>query len=297
MPKKPRTDSLGDRMKRYEATTRFLLPKRTYTILRVDGRAFHTFTRGLDKPYDLNFIKYMDDVAFDLCSQIPGAQFAYVQSDEASVLAVDFLDIKSEPWFDGSVQKFVSVGAAVATATFNRRVAEEYYFAAYAAQGDSHRTFSKMSKKKPIAQFDARVFTIPDPIEVENYFVWRQQDAERNSVTMLAQAYATHKQLMGKNRAAQHEIIHAAGDNWAKHPTSFKHGRVIRRSRPPAPEFIEAMRKHPNVVVLGKKPEDFTSWFVDRETPSFTKDRDYIRGLIPVVWENDLLVRKAEAGG
>jgi tRNA(His) guanylyltransferase len=290
MPKKPRTDSLGDRMKRYEATTRFLLPKRTYTILRVDGRAFHTFTRGLDRPYDLNFIKYMDDVAFDLCSQIPGAQFAYVQSDEVSVLAVDFLDIKSEPWFDGSVQKFVSVGAAVATATFNRRVAEEYFFAAYSGAGDSHRSFSKMSKKKPIAQFDARVFTIPDPIEVENYFVWRQQDAERNSVTMLAQAYATHKQLMGKNRAAQHEIIHAAGDNWAKHPTSFKHGRVIRRSD------VKEWGKD-----LGEQPKDEAysvgSWFVDRETPSFTKDRDFIRNLIPVVWENDLLVRKAEAGG
>ena len=78
--------------------------------------------------------------------------------------------------------------------------------------------FDSRRDKRPTAVFDARVFIIPDLIEVENYFVWRQQDAERNSVMMLARAYASHKALAGKNRAAQHEIIHEAGDNWAKHP-------------------------------------------------------------------------------
>ena len=109
----PRKDALGDRMKRYENVTRFTLPRRTYTILRVDGRAFHSWTKGLEKPYDLNFMECMDRAAIALCSQIAGAQCAYVQSDEISVLCVDFLDIATEPWFDGSVQKFASVGASI----------------------------------------------------------------------------------------------------------------------------------------------------------------------------------------
>ena len=106
-------------MKRYEETTRFTLPRRTYTILRVDGRAFHSWTRGLAKPYDNQLMDCMDAVAVALCSQISGSQFAYVQSDEISILAVDFLDTETQSWFDGNVQKWASVGASIATMAFN----------------------------------------------------------------------------------------------------------------------------------------------------------------------------------
>src|SRR5271170_1000953 len=224
-------DALGDRMKRYEEATRFSLPRRTYTIIRIDGRAFHSWTRGLEKPYDTDFMHLMDWTAVALCEQISGAQFAYVQSDEISVLAVDFLDINTEPWFDGNIQKWCSVGASIATAEFNVYVASAYFGRMYDMEHDPEagKDYSKIAKKAPDAVFDSRVFIIPDLIEVENYFVWRQQDAERNSVMMLARAHASHKQLAGKNRAAQHEIIHAAGDNWAKHPVDFKHGRVVRK--------------------------------------------------------------------
>ena len=94
---------------------------------------------------------------------------------------------------------------------------------------------------------------------------------------MLARAYASHKQLSGKNRAAQHDIIHAAGDNWAKHPVNFKHGRVVRKESE------------------GSEPR--SHWRVDRNTPVFTKNREYLRGLIPVIWNDDLLVRKAASNG
>src|SRR5271167_4753095 len=117
-----RRDALGDRMKRYEEATKFTLPRRTYTLLRVDGRAFHTWTRGLDKPYDTAFIKCINVAAVRLCETIPGSQFAFVQSDEISVLAVDFLDINTEPWFDGNIQKWVSVSASTAAAAFNEAV-------------------------------------------------------------------------------------------------------------------------------------------------------------------------------
>jgi tRNA(His) guanylyltransferase len=277
-----RRDALGDRMKRYEATTRFTLPRRTYTILRVDGRAFHSWTRGLEKPYDTEFMSFMDMAAIALCEQISGAQFAYVQSDEISVLAVDFLNINTEPWFEGNVQKWASVGASIATAEFNVYVASAYFGRMYDMEIDKEagKEYSKIAKKAPDAVFDARVYTIPDLIEVENYFVWRQQDAERNSVMMLARAYASHKQLAGKNRAAQHEIIHKAGDNWAKHPAGFKHGRMVHK-----------------VVKLGGDDAGRSSWKTDQNTPVFTKDREYLRGKIPVIWNDDLLIRKAASAG
>ena len=283
---KTRRDALGDRMKRYEEATRFTLPRRTYTILRVDGRAFHSWTRGLSKPYDVELMECIDRTAIALCESIPGSQFAYVQSDEISVLAVDFLDIATESWFDGNVQKWASVGAAIATMAFNEAVRSyagrtRQIDGALLPGGDTATEEIKIGIKRPNAVFDARVFTVPDPIEVENYFVWRQQDAERNSVMMLARAYASHKQLAGKKRAEQHEIIHKAGDNWAKHPVRFKHGAVIRK-------FNYQYEKNPPL---------HGNWFMDEETPTFTKQRDYLRNLVPIIWNDDLLVRKATANG
>ena len=279
-----RRDALGDRMKRYEEATRFILPRRTYTLLRVDGRAFHSWTRGLNKPYDSEFMYAMDQTAETLCGSIPGAQFAYVQSDEISVLAVDFLDIKTEPWFDGNIQKWASVAAALATSAFNSVVSSFVRDNKFMHENPTGRgVITKIGDKQANAAFDARVFTIPDPIEVENYFVWRQQDAERNSVTMLARAYASHKALAGKKRADQHEIIHAAGDNWAKHPVRFKHGGVIRHVRWTTSHGVEHTHK--------------TNWHLDDNTPVFTKDRAYLRSLVPIVWNDDLLVRKATANG
>lgn len=250
---RPKTDTLGDRMKAYEAVTRYILPRRTYTILRVDGRAFHTWTKKLKRPYDKDFMICVDTAAIALCETISGSQFAFVQSDEISLLATDFADIKTQAWFDGVVQKWASVAAAIAAEAFNTKVAM-YAF------------------HKPDAVFDARVFTIPDHVEVENYFVWRQKDAVRNSVTMLAQAYASHKQLHGKSIEERHEIIHTAGDNWAKHPVGFIHGRVIRRATGEDYGAPETTPKESN-------------WIVDDKTPVFTKNREYLQNLVPIAWD------------
>src|SRR5271170_4253431 len=252
MANSSRRDALGDRMKRYEEASRFTLPRRTYTIIRVDGRAFHTWTRGLTRPYDKEFMECMDAAAIKLCENVSGSQFAYVQSDEISVLAVDFLDINTEPWFDGNIQKWASVGAACAASAFNHALGSYVHDNKFMRDNPTGRgIITKLGDKEPNAVFDARVFTIPDPIEVENYFVWRQQDAERNSVMMLARAYASHKALAGKKRADQHEIIHAAGDNWAKHPVRFKHGGVIQR------------------IPYGGRVQgtETSNWFVNENTP------------------------------
>lgn len=196
-------DSLGDRMKsQYENRTRFSLPRRTYTIIRLDGRAFHSFCRNLERPFDYQFMRDMDATAVHLCEQLQGSAYAYVQSDEISILLTDFAKITTDAWFDGNVQKMVSVGASIATAYFN-------------------------SLRLSMATFDARVFTIPDAIEVSNYFVWRQQDASRNSVQMVAQSLYSHKELHGKNVNEQQDLIHLKGMNWNDYPVRAKRGGFV----------------------------------------------------------------------
>ena len=223
----------------------------------------------------------MDFAAVVLCEQVAGARLAFVQSDEISLLATDFADVKTEPWFEGGVQKWASVGASIATMAFNLAVAR------YGAR-NLEMDITAVGDKRPDAVFDARAFTVPDMVEVENYFVWRQKDAVRNSVTMLAQAYASHKQLQGKSVAERHEIIHAAGDNWAKHPGNFRNGRVVRKSG--AEEWGKDLGEQPH------RKYAIGNWIVDAETPVFTRDRAYLRGLIPLAWEDDLVVRKVTDG-
>lgn len=211
-------DSLGDRMKKqYEDRTRFFLPRRTYTIARVDGKAFHSYTRGLRRPFDDDFIGWMNETALALCDEVQGCEFGFVQSDEISLLLTDFAKITTDAYFDGNVQKIASVTASIATREFNLR------------------------SSKPTALFDSRVFTIPDPTEVENYFIWRQQDAERNSLQSLCQAHFSAKQLHGASRGAQHELLHGIGINWNDLAPELKRGRLV--SQPwavsPAPQFTK----------------------------------------------------------
>jgi tRNA(His) 5'-end guanylyltransferase len=265
-------------MKRYEAPTQLVLPRRTYTIMRVDGRAFHTWTRGLAKPYDMGFMRCMDAAAIALCEEVSGAKFAFVQSDEISLLARDFDNIDTQAWFDGNIQKWVSVGASIASTAFNTSVLEHINHSVTVPSKNY------IGLKDGDATFDARVFTIPDRTEVENYFIWRQKDAVRNSVTMLAQAYASHKQLQGKTVADRHEIIHKAGDNWAKHPVSFKHGRVIRR-HVFVPEFPDGLSHAMMNAELERAKEraKTSNWIVDGSTPIFTVERKFLTDLIPVI--------------
>ena len=226
-------DGLGDRMKgNYENRTRFFLPRRTFTILRVDGKAFHTYTRGMQKPCDPRLVVCMDETAKALVKDCQGAQFAYVQSDEISVLLTDFATIQTDAWFDGNLQKVVSVAASIATCTFN----------AVAFQ----------TGLNPNALFDARAFAIPDPIEVENYFIWRQQDAVRNSIQGLAQSLFSRSQLEGLScNELQEKLFQECGVNWNDLPAEQKRGRVVLRDGGCA------------------------------APPTFTQDRAYLQQLIP----------------
>lgn len=225
-------DDLGNRMKSfYEDKTRFYLCRKTNHVLRIDGKAFHSYTKGLNRPFDEDFIADMNETAKFLCSEIQGAKIGYVQSDEISIWFNDENSIDTDLWFNGNIQKIASVSASITTCKFNTL--------------RSNRGFDKP------AYFDARVFTIPSLEEVVNYFIWRQNDAVRNSICSVAQSLYSHKELHGKNQNDQQELIFQKGLNWNDFPSRQKRGSSIRR--------INGI------------------WTVDDDTPIFTSNRDYIR--------------------
>lgn len=205
------SDDLGDRMKRYyENRTRYYLPRRTYTVIRVDGRAFHTYCRGLEKPFDLRLMEDVIETARYLCQKIAGARLAYAQSDEVSVLLTDFGRETSDAWFDGNVQKLASVSASLATAKFNQ------------LRVDNTRLPGQL------AAFDARAFTIPDPVEVANYLIWRQRDATKNSISLVARAYLSHRDVQGRTGNELQNILWSRHQvNWNDFDSRFKRGTLV----------------------------------------------------------------------
>lgn len=232
-------DSLGDRMKDfYENRTRNFLPRRTYTIIRVDGKAFHTYTKGLEKPFDQKLINDMDETACYLCKNIQGAKFAFVQSDEISILLTDFDRLNTNAWFDGNIQKIASISASLATAKFNEL------------------------RPNKIALFDSRVFTIPSDVEVENYFIWRQNDTVRNSIQSVVYNLYSPKEVHGKNTDELMIMGFKKGANWHDLPPKLKRGRLIVKQS------------------YEKEGATRTKW-VCIEPTIFTQDREFFKSIIP----------------
>lgn len=265
-------DELGDRMKKfYEDRYRFYLTRRTPVIIRLDGNAFHTFTKGLEKPFDKDFITIMQKTCKYLCENIQGCVGGYVQSDEISLLLIDYKNLNSDAWFDYNLQKITSLAAARATITFNNLIRqiildaednaktfEEAY--EYNAADEKHALAYKWRDKQGYAIFDARAFNIPEE-EVCNYFIWRQKDATRNSINSLAQAHFSHSQLQGKNLSEVQDMLINIGINWNDLPTEQKRGSFIRKYE----EF------HTNVA---------ERWIIDKNMPILTERRSYIEELI-----------------
>lgn len=274
------TTALGDRMKQYEAATRAVLPRRTYTIARVDIRAARSYLRLARRPFDAAFMEVMDATAAALCKEMSGAVFAYVQSDEISVLLADFGSVHSEPWFAGVVQKMASIAAATATAEFNHLA-----YIASLAEGRLDVPHTK-------AAFDARAFTIPDPVEVANYFVWRQRDATRNSVSMAAQAHFSHKRLHGLNGGQMQELLWSEkGANWNDYPDGAKRGRVCVRVTAEEPVTYTDKRTGAENTV-----DAVRSRWVTQPAPHFTATPgSFLAGAIPPLPSLAELVTAGEA--
>lgn len=199
-------DSLGDRMKGYEEAVRTSLPRRLPIIIRVDGKAFHTYTRGCERPFDPKLQEVMNETAKALCKEIQGVQLAYIQSDEISLLLHNYKTFTTQPWFGNQIQKMVSVAAGTASAIFTSR---------------SPTIFNEIKH----AVFDARVFIVPTE-DVCNYFIWRQQDTIRNSVQMLARSVFSHKECDSMSIVQLKEMLQARGRDWGGESEANRYGRI-----------------------------------------------------------------------
>lgn len=232
-------DDFGKRMKTYENSYRFTLPRRMPVILRIDGCHFHTFTRGMDKPFDDKLIEAFWETCKFLGENIMGAKLIYHQSDEISILITNYDTIQTDSWFSNNLQKMASVSASMAAAKFNEVIRKSY-------------------PDKELAFFDSRAWVIPQD-EVNNYFTWRQQDASKNSISMAAFANFVHKDLHGlSGNQLQEKLFSEKGINWDKFPTWKKRGACIIKK-----EYLKenAMRRR---------------WETDLDIPLFSKDRNYV---------------------
>lgn len=233
-------DGLGDRMKsNYESRSKTTLLRRTPVIIRLDGKAFHTFTKGLNKPYDTTLMDTMQKTMEYLCKNIQGCKIGYTQSDEITLLLNDYEKIETCAWFDYEVQKMCSVSASMATMIFNKIFKE--------LSDSSNPTYKN---KFDNVMFDSRVFNIPKE-EVCNCFIWRQQDATRNAIQLLGQNYFSHKELHKKScNNIQDMLMEKYTINFNNERTDFKRGSCCYK--------------------------DGIEWIIDREIPIFTQDRDFI---------------------
>lgn len=209
-------DGIGARMKAYEKTyTENYIPPNSYGIVRVDGKAFHTYTKNLKKPYDFDLIRDMGVVAQVLCKEIQGARFAYTQSDEISVFFEDVSSEKSQQWCGGKITKMVSISAAIASANLT-------------LIRSTRRPDMAGSAPNP-AYFDSRVFVLPDPQAVVDYFNWRWADCVKNSISMLASAHFSDKQLHGKSTEDRKIMLSDIGMPWFDQEPVAKVGQLTEK--------------------------------------------------------------------
>lgn len=281
--KKMKRDDLGNRMKTfYEEIPKTRLMRRCPVICRLDGRSFHTFTRGFKRPFDDVLIKTMQETAKYLCENIQGCSLAYTQSDEISLLLIDYQRFETSAWFDYEIQKMCSISASMVTMAFNRIFVESYNKWGSGRNSDYNlnedidefirleKVYSKALKSG--AMFDSRVFNIPRE-EVCNYFYWRQLDASRNSIQMVGQANFSHKELQYKScNDIQDMLTTQNGINWNDFPTYQKRGSCVVKEN-----YLDATPESTDSESIRSR------WIIDRDIPIFKGEgREYIERFVNV---------------
>ena len=273
--------TLGDRMKNnYENISRYYLTRRMPIIIRIDGKSFHTFTKGFKKPFDDILVKTMQDTMKYLCENIQGCVLGYTQSDEISLVLVDYAELTTDAWFGNNLQKMCSVSASMATLAFNkaftRNISKQSkrFYTEYLEEKDASYIETLEIAMNKGAMFDSRVFTIPKE-EVCNYMLWRQQDATRNSILSVGQANFSHKDLHGKScNNIQDMLMTQKGINWNDCATTLKRGSCCIKVDDGLAQYDEAG----NICGYTQRSQ----WIIDNEIPIFSQDRNYIERLINV---------------
>ena len=251
-------DNLGDRMKEnYENRAKTQLLRRTPVIIRLDGKAFHTFTRGFKKPFDDILTEAMQQTMLTLCKEIQGCVLGYTQSDEITLVLTDYKKLETAAWFDYDVQKICSVSASIATLVFNRSFAKQcaLYVPSYSTDINNAHINSIYNG----ALFDSRCFNIPKE-EVTNCVLWRQQDAIRNSINSVGQTNFSHKELQGLSTdQILKKLLEEKQIDWNKIPVHLQRGSCC----------------------IKREVNGIDSWFIDTKIPIFKgEDRNYIEKLI-----------------
>ena len=260
------TSDLANRMKEYEKRNQYYLQKRTPVAIRVDGRSFHTFTKGFKRPFDDILMKSMQETAKYMCENIQGAKLAYVQSDEITIILTDYDTLETDCWFNYRTDKLCSISASMATMAFNK------FFEANVKNYIRNimpniltplaETYMKAAEKG--AMFDARCFNIPKE-EVTNLIYWRQLDATRNSIQMVGQANFSHKELQNKTCNMIQDMLHEQkGINWNDYPTVCKRGSACIYT-----EYANMNGSHNS------------GWIIDKEMPILKgENRAYVDDLV-----------------
>lgn len=276
----PIRDDLGARMKTfYEQIPKTKLMRRCPVALRIDGKAFHTFTRGFQKPFDEVLIKSMQETMKYLCENIQGCVLGYTQSDEITLILIDYQKLTSAAWFDYEVQKICSIAASMATMAFNKLFRDnvgDYLYENYDDQylADYIETLQNAVNKG--AMFDARCFNIPKE-EVTNLVYWRQLDASRNSIQMVGQANFSHKELQNRScNEIQDMLMTQKGINWNDLPIYQKRGSCCVRNK-----IVLFRGSIMETAQLRDTSKSENEWIIDTEIPIFKNEgREYIYRLI-----------------
>lgn len=274
---------IGNRMKQYEHNNRKYLERKVPVIIRIDGRVFHTFTRGFEKPFDEVLVKSMQQTTKYLCENIQGCKFGYTQSDEISLLLTDYDNEKTDAWFRYNVQKLCSIAASMATLAFNKYFlnnVQDYEFdCCYDPDNDNigdrivpgrEEDFHRYDKALKFgATFDARCFNLPKD-EVANYFYWRQLDAMRNSIQMVGQENFSHRELQNKTcEDVKSILLNIKGIDYERFDIKLRCGACCYFK-----SFVPEGSK--NIHKL---------WLIDYYTPIFKDNRDYINRLVYIEGE------------
>ena len=284
-------DDLGTRMKEfYEQVPKTRLVRRMPVAIRIDGKAFHTFTRGFRKPFDHILIKTMQETTKYLCENIQGCVLGYTQSDEITLILVDYQKLTSSAWFDYEVQKLCSISASMATMVFNRvfvKNVDEWgrlTFPNWDEGGTNEEVDVDLLKLNDAYQraigkgatFDARCFNIPKE-EVTNLVYWRQLDASRNSIQMVGQANFSHKELQNKScNDIQDMLMTQKGINWNDLPTYQKRGSCcVRNNIVIESDGVKA------IIQLRDTSKSENEWIIDTDIPIFKGEgREYVDRLV-----------------
>ena len=269
-------DDLGTRMKEfYEKPYKTKLTRRTPVAIRIDGKAFHTFTRGFAKPSDKVLMTAMQRTMEYLCKNIQGCVFGYTQSDEITLILIDYQKFTSSAWFDYEVQKICSISASMGTMAFNKFFEKNIndwisknapsFHEVWHNPEDEKLYHAYLNASKKGAMFDSRCFNIPKE-EVANLIYWRQLDAARNSVQMVGQANFSHSELQGKTCNMIQDMLLTQKDiNWNNFPIDCKRGAAC-------------IYQNPDSITNG---DIIKGWRIDREMPMIKDEyREYVEKYI-----------------